>query len=124
MKIPKIEYEVYYQLFSEQLIKLNLKYCLNTKIDILIPVSIKDDIDKYNPSSCYYNDFCTKATSESGTDISLYDRRNLFIENNMSLCEEDCDLTDYDHITEKVKCSCLIKINLPFIDDIKFDKKN
>ena len=41
----------------------------------------------------------------------------------MTLCEEDCDLIHYNYTTEKVKCSCLIKINIPFIDTIKFDKK-
>ena len=64
----------------------------------------------------------SKTTSESGTDISLTDRKNQFKENNMSLCEEDCDLVEYNYTTEKAKCSCLIKINLPLIDEIKFDK--
>ena len=40
----------------------------------------------------YYNDICCKATSESGTDISLKDRRKEFVENNMALCEENCEL--------------------------------
>lgn len=40
----------------------------------------------------------------------------------MTLCKEDCQFIDYDFIKEKVKYSCLVKINLPFIRDIKFDK--
>ena len=58
-------------------------------------------MDKYNPKSSYYNDICSKATSESGTDIPLKDRMNEFVENNMTLCEENCDLIDYDKIREK-----------------------
>jgi len=66
---------------------------------------------------------CSKVTTDSGTDITLTDRKNEFVENNMTLCEEDCDLADYDYDSEKVKCSCKIKIKLPLIDEIKFDKK-
>ena len=122
MKIPKIEYEVYYPLINNDLTKLNLEICNNTKIIISIPVSIKEDINKYNPSSDYFNDICSKDTSKSGTDIILSDRKNIFINDNMSLCEEDCDLIDYDYENKKVKCSCITKVNIPLIEDIKFDK--
>ena len=124
MNIPKIEYEVYYPLFNEELIKLNLTVCKDSKIEITVPVRIdNNNLDKYNTSSDYYNDICSKTTSDRGTDLSLIDRKKLFIENNMTLCEEDCNLVDYDQTNEKAKCSCLIKISLPFIDDIKFDKE-
>ena len=122
MKIPKIEYEVYYPLFGDDLIKLNLTICKNTKIDISIPVAITDDLDKYNTSSDYFNDICSQTTSEDGTDISLSDRKKNFVDNNMSLCEEDCNLAEYNYTTQKAKCSCLIKLSLPVIKDIKFDK--
>jgi len=41
----------------------------------------------------------------------------------MSLCEEDCTLEDYDSTNKRVKCSCLVKINFPLFEEIKFDKK-
>ena len=41
----------------------------------------------------------------------------------MTLCEENCDLIDYDYIYKKAKCSCEIKIHLPLLEDIKFDKE-
>ena len=122
MKIPKIEYEVYYPLNAGILTKLDLTICKYSKIDISIPVKIDDDIKKYNSSSDYYNNICSKTTSKSGTDISLNDRRNQFKENNMSLCEENCYLVEYNYTTKKAKCSCLIKINFPLMDEIKFDK--
>ena len=109
MKIPKVEYEVYYPLYNDENIKLNLSYCKDSKIDISIPVKINDDIEKYNSSSDYYNDECSKATSDSGTDISLTDRRNIFKENNMSLCEENCDLVEYNYTIEKAKCRVQLK---------------
>ena len=41
----------------------------------------------------------------------------------MTLCEEDCKLIDYNYTTKKAKCSCLIKIDFPLIDEVKFDKE-
>ena len=122
MKIPKIEYNVYY-FNSKNFIKLNLTHCKGQQIEISIPVIIHDNLDKYNPKSGYYNDVCHKATSKSGTDIILKDRRNEYIENNMILCEEKCDLIDYNYKIERVKCSCEIKINTSPNYDFKFDKK-
>jgi len=84
--------------------------CKNIKIDVLIPVQINDnDVKKYNPDSDYYNDVCSKTTSEGGTDVSLTDRKNKFIEENMTLCEEDCKLIGYNFTTKKAKCSCIVK---------------
>ena len=52
MKIPKIEYEVYYPLYNKNnLTKLNLTLCKGTKIEISIPVKINITLDKYNPKS-------------------------------------------------------------------------
>ena len=123
MKIDKIEYEVFNIINKENLIKLNLTLCKNRKLKISYPVSIDDDIDKFNSSSDYYNNVCYKTTSEFGTDICLKDRRNIFIDKNMTLCEENCILIDYDFYNERAKCSCIIKISLPLIKNIKIDKE-
>ena len=123
MKIPKIEYEVYYPLnSSNNLTKLNLSICRNNKIEISIPVIIKESLDKYNISSKYYNDICITATSKHSADITLLDRKNEFINNNMTLCEENCKLIEYNYTSKRAKCSCDIKTNIPNIDKIKFDK--
>ena len=54
MKIPKIEYEVYYPLNGKNLEKLNLSKCEDIKINLMIPIIIdKDEIDKHNTSSGY-----------------------------------------------------------------------
>ena len=60
--------------------------------------------------------------SENGTDKPLKDRQNVFIKNNMSICEEDCDFTKYDNETKKAICSCFTKVTLPLISEIKDDK--
>ena len=124
MNIPKIEYGVYYQLYNnETLYQLDLDICKNDTIDISIPISINDTIEKHNKSSNYYNDICSRATSNSGTDIALKDRKNEFIDYNLTLCEEDCILIDYNYTTKKAECSCSVKINIPLNIEIKFDKK-
>ena len=124
MKIPKIEYGVYYQLYNnETLFELNLNVCENDTIDISIPIAINDTIEKYNKSSNYYNDICSRTTSSCGIDISLNDRKKDFIANNMTLCEEDCILVEYNYTTEKAKCSCNVKIIIQLGVEIQFDKK-
>ena len=124
MKIPKVEYEVYYPFNnSNYLTKLNINLCEGTKIKISIPVKLNGTLDIHNPKSGYYNAICYIVTSDCGTDISLKDRRNEFVNNNLTLCEENCDLIGYDYEKEKAKCSCDIKTFIPEIKDIKFNKK-
>ena len=125
MKIPKVEYEIYYPLYNNNdLKKLDLSLCKGTKVEISIAVKINDSLDKYNLSSGYYNDICSKTTSNSGTDIPLKDRRIEFVDNNMALCEENCILIDYNYTKEKAKCSCDVKISIPPNFDIKFNKND
>ena len=50
-------------------------------------------------------------TSDNGLDEPLEDRRNDYKNNNLSICEENCDFTYYNSSTKKVKCSCFTKIN-------------
>ena len=78
MRIPKVEYDIFAKINGENLMKLNLSSCKNNKISLSIPVDNIGNIDKLNSSSGYYNDICYTATSDSGTDISLIDRKNEF----------------------------------------------
>ena len=41
-------------------------------------------------------------TTDDGTDITLYDRKNDYNNNNMSLCENRCNYLDYNNNTNKV----------------------
>ena len=123
-KIPIIDYEIYFPFNDNHITKLDLNFCKNEKIEVSIPVRIVEDLEKYNSSSDYYNDICSTPTSNSGTDISIKDRRDEYIDNNMTLCEDNCELNDYDYKTENAKCSCDIKINIPFLSDDMSINKN
>ena len=109
MKIPKVEYEIYKKLPGANLQKLDISICKDTKIDIFIPIILTESLDILNSSSGYYNDICYTTTSESGTDISLKDRKNEFIEDNKTICQDDCVFSEYNYETTKAKCSCKVK---------------
>ena len=97
--------------------------CDNSKIEINIPVSIdENNLFKYEPKSDYYNDRCFTFTSDNGTDIPLISRREEFVNNNMSLCEADCEYLGYNNKTKNVKCECGVKKEIS-IANIKIDSE-
>ena len=122
MDLPKIEYEVYYPLYNANLIKLDLDVCKDTKVEFIYPSSMKGNMDLFNASSGYFNDICYTFTTDKNTDLSLKERQKDFVEKNKTKCEELCDFKELDEINQKVICACEVKINLPFIKEIKFDK--
>jgi len=121
MKIPKIEYDVYYKSHEQngtRLKRLNIsEVCSENSIDLSIPIILPENLDKLNMSAEYYNDICNPTTSEKGTDISLNDRRKMFVENNETICQEDCYFSEYDRVNQRATCSCKAKDSAPsFID--------
>ena len=122
MKIPKIEFDIYYRLNQTNLTKLNLSFCGNIKIDISVPTKLTEDLERLNSSSDYYNNLCYKAKSDYGTDIILKDRKKEFIENNKTVCQENCFFSKYDYNTSKAKCSCDIVESSSSFANIKIDK--
>ena len=113
--IPIIEYLLF---TSDGKTQLDLNICDNTTIQYYIPVSIDEsDMEKYDPSSDYYNDECSKLSNEDGVDMTLYDRKNQFNDKNMSLCEKGCVYQGFDNNIKKVKCDCNIKNNMSYYSD-------
>ena len=88
----------------------------------VVSVNIIGNIDKYNKRSSYYNSICYIADSDYGTDITLHDRREEYINNNMGICKDGCDIASYNYETQKAVCSCGIKTEIPLMKDIKIDK--
>ena len=111
LKIPLIEYEIF---SSEIKKKININYCrkVGVNIDIYIPININESIlFKYDPNSSYYNDICHTYTTENGTDISLFDRKNEY-NNNIILCIINCKYFGYDLVKKQVICQCQPRNNI------------
>ena len=126
--IPLIEYEIFNPQTKEI---LDLDHCKNIDIDIYIPVSINNNIIfKYEPENPYYYEFCHSYNNERKIDLTLYDRKEEFNNNHLSLCINDCKFKKYDSINNKVICSCKIQKRISLFTDInmedleyKFDNK-
>ena len=104
--IPLIEYEIFNPKTKE---KLDLNHCKNENIyiDVYMPISINENISyKYDPNNSYYTDICYTYTTEYGTDITLYDRKNEYNNNNYFLCPVNCKYINYDLENKTVICQC------------------
>jgi len=113
--IPIIEYVLFNQNGSKL---LNLSICDNLKVEYNIPVSINEkEVYKHDPSSDFYNDECTKYTAEGNVDMTLYDRKNEFNNQNLSLCESKCEFKGYNSSTARAICDCNIKSDMTFSED-------
>ena len=113
--IPIIEYVLFNQNGSKL---LNLSICDNLKVEYNIPVSINEkEVYKYDPSSEFYNDECTKYPTEGNVDMTLYERKNEFNSQNMSLCESKCLFKGYNSSTSRAICDCNIKNDMTFSQD-------
>ena len=124
MKIPRIEYEVYYPLFGNKLIPLDLNKCKNIKINIGVQTILNEkEIDKHNISSNYYNDICQKSKSEYDTDITLNDRKEVFLDNDMNACEENCKFEKYEIDRNRALCSCNVKTYFKLFSEVEKNKE-
>ena len=112
--IPIIEYEIFSLSIKE---KLDLNLCNETKININNLVNIDEKyLFKYNSTDDFYTDKCYPFTTESNTDITLDDRKNEFINNNMSLCEINCIYKGYNVDTKQAECDCQFKSSIALMD--------
>ena len=117
-EIPIIEYAI----FLENGTYLSLDYCDNISSLYYIPVSINEkNLFKHNTSSEYYNDECSKYTTENGTDMTMYDRKNDYNENHLSLCEANCTFKGYNSSTSKVECECKTRSYLYTLEALSGD---
>ena len=105
--IPMIEYEFYHPINKS---KLDLSFCNISEINLSIPVSLdENELYRYNPKSDYYTDECSSYTTEGGLDIVLSDRKKEYVDNKLSLCENNCIFEEYDKEHKNSLCKCKIK---------------
>ena len=117
--IPLIDYEVYNPRTKN---KINLNSCKNEQIDIFHPVTIvENELFKYDPESEFYHDICYPYTTKEKTDIILNDRRKEFLENKLTLCENNCKFNGYNSKLQSVYCKCNIKEDLLLIFNSNVD---
>ena len=114
LKIPIIDYI----LFSKNGNKnINLSVCNNVTVQYEIPADIGEDQDKYDPNSDYYNDECNIGSSNDNVDMTLFEKKNYYNNNNMSLCESNCAYKGYNSTTSKALCDCNIKNDITYSSD-------
>ena len=111
--VPVVIYEVFHPVTMK---KLNLSVCNKNNIIIKLPSELIDEsmIYLYDSNDEYYIDGCSASKVDFKFDLILSDRQNYFLENNLSLCEKDCVLKEYDTETKKSVCSCDLRENLIF----------
>ena len=124
MIVPKIQYEIYSLSDESGITKLDLEVCKDITVEIETSVDIPEgDLDLYNSSSGFYNDLCYTYTSDKGTDVTIKDRRDDYINKNFAVCEDGCQFNSYDSATSKAKCSCPITLSIASVGNIKIDKE-
>ena len=113
--IPIIEYVFFTQDGKKM---LNLSRCQDMKIKYNIPVNINEkDENKYDPDSDYYKDECNNYKSENGLDLTVNQRKYIYNENNMSLCEKGCTYIIYNSQVQQVECFCNIKSDMEYSEE-------
>ena len=55
-------------------------------------------------------------TTENDTDMTLFDRKNEYNVNNLSLCEFNCTFKGYNKNTSNVECDCIINTGINRLD--------
>ena len=90
-------------------IVINSPVDLDDKTSLLYDNLRKSGFDLFNESDAFYNDPCTTYTSINNTDITLDDRKQLFLFffSNVTLCQSGCQINYYNSKTKKAKCICI-----------------
>ena len=88
-----------------------------------MPIIITEDLDKLNISSGYYNDVCYVTLSDSGTDITLKDRKEGYKTGNKIICQDECDFSGYNYDAQEAICSCNVKELSSSFSKMKINKE-
>ena len=105
--IPIVEYKVFHPETNQP---LDLEICNDTYIAISYPIlqNIENDGFIHDPKDKFYNHKCYPY-SENGTDIILNDRKKIYNDKYLGLCEKNCEFIGYDNETKKSHCNCEVK---------------
>ena len=118
--VPIIEYEIFH---PETKQKIDLSICIETEINISIPVIIEENnLYINNPYSEYYKNKDYPNILDNNDENILIERKEYFNENYLSLCEKNCKYKEYNTNTKKVLCECKVKTNFTKLSEIKDNK--
>ena len=81
--------------------------------------------DIFNINDPFYTDFCTKYTTEDGTDMTLADRKKYIYETIMKeiQCQSNCEFSNYYPESRNIECSCKVEEKIDTVDYKKFSLK-
>ena len=131
-----VQYEIYN---PYNLAKIELDICKDTTTTIKSPTKLEPEVismydnmqeqgyNLFNSSDSFYNDICTRYTTEYGTDMVISDRKKIIDKyNNVPLCQVNCTFVSYNSTTNRTTCICPLKItNITLeIMDILFGKRD
>ena len=123
MKFPYFYFELYQKKSNNNLNIVSLSQCKDININIDINnAELKENINKYIPSSDYYNDICYTTKSDYNTDIILSRRHHNYVDYNMSVCGLNCEFIIYNTEDNQAVCSCDVKTEIPLLKNLRFDK--
>ena len=122
-----VAFEVYHPYTLD---KINLSICENYDISINVPINLDENTQKltqklnefgyniFDEKDKFYNDICSKFTTDSGTDIILKDRRNdIYTLINTNLCQKGCNFQYYNFKLNQAKCNCQVIQKTSFASD-------
>ena len=112
--------KVDYKAYTESGEVLDTLPCKSITTSINTPLFISDDmlkegyemylkgIDIFDPNDDFYNNVCGPYVID-GTDVCLYDRREMYYNSSIILCEQGCSYLGIDYTERKVRCDCETK---------------
>jgi hypothetical protein len=129
-----VQYQVYH---PYKLIPLELSLCNNEKIIVKAPAKLDESTSSlydslkqsgynlFNKSDAFYTDECSVYTSQHGTDMTLEDRKEeiFFTNANASICQDNCELLNYDSLKNRVDCQCSPQVKKVDINSTYSDNK-
>jgi len=130
--IKNIQYEIYDPITRNKI--EDLSPCQDETIDIYVPTNLDNNTltmyeemknqgyDIFNANDSFYNDICTKYSTENNTDLTLNDRKDLFYNQSQIFCQENCAYQYINVEMEIAKCECSVSENTEI--EIEYEKKS
>ena len=113
-----VQYEIYDPINKT---KLELSMCKSSSFNLYVSITLSDrtqnlyidlsesGYDLFNINDSFYTDICTPYKSENGTDVLLSDRIKDFYSVNETMCQANCQYSEYSFQSQYLKCECKVE---------------